>query len=403
MLLRTLCFVVIVVARAPGALADQAPAAAVSAPGALPAQASVALANAWASLADGRFDRAAVLAAELLSAYPRSPAVLSLAIEAEIARAGAMEALTLYERWLGTRQAEEPVVLRRLAIALLTATAHQTNDDEGRLEALKALVMEGESWASATLVASAKAGSEADLRALAVLGNASAIDQFAARMRATKGAKWRDLAALGESRSPRVIAPIVELLSDPEPQNRAAAIEALGRLGQPDVIPHLRPLLKDERAAIRNAAAGALFQLGDSSGAALLEELASHEEASVRIGAAALMSSQPTEAWKALVRRLASDPDPAIRVEAARLLAREDPALSRALLVGLLSDPNPDDPGISRRRPSQIAHRGPDDGATAASSHEQCGQGASRRARGGADALSPGSRPLHERLRRFAV
>jgi HEAT repeat protein len=320
-------------------------------PGMLPGLA-VELTNGWALFAEGSLDRAGVIASRVLANYPQHPAVVAFAIEVDITRGGAMTALATYEQWLGTRK-DEPIFLRRIASALLAWFARPGIESSVRVEALKALVADGDPTARAAIVDSAKAGNEGDLRGLAQLGNASAIDQFVARMRATKGPKWRDLAVLGETKSPRVLTPLIDVLSDPDPQNQQAAIDALGRLGLPEAVPHLRPLLKDPRSGIRTSAAGALFRLGDVSGASILYDMTRHEEASVRMSAASFLASQPDAAWRRLVQSLVTDNDPIIRLDAARLLAREDPDAARAMFDTLLNDPNPvirEEAGVAEAR-----------------------------------------------------
>src|SRR5258708_4742596 len=82
------------------------------------------LSQGWGLLARGdvaRGDvaRASALAQRLLAQYPRSAAVLAFAVEAEIARGGPTAGLDAYERWLGTKTAEDGYALRAIARALL--------------------------------------------------------------------------------------------------------------------------------------------------------------------------------------------------------------------------------------------------------------------------------------------
>src|SRR5262245_7796281 len=74
---------------------------------------AIQIAQAWALLAQGDSGRAATLAANLLVQYPRNVSILALAIEADVARTGAMAGLDTYERWLGARKLEDGYALRR--------------------------------------------------------------------------------------------------------------------------------------------------------------------------------------------------------------------------------------------------------------------------------------------------
>lgn len=309
-------------------------------PSAIRADEATALANGWTVLTQGNHAEAAQLAAQVLARNPRSIPALSLAIEADIARAGAATALAAYESWLGTRTLEEPGILRRIARATLQEFARQDRDVAARAESLKALAADGDPDAVAVITASAAGGGENDTRMLASLGNAEAVDRVAAQLKSMQGLKLREIRVLGESRSPSAVASLVPVLNDPMPQNRAEAAEALGKVGRPDMIPHLKALLNDPHGQVRLAASGALFRLGDSSGEALLRELAASKSVAERRAAAMLMSSRPDEAWKSLVRSLATAPDPTTRLEAAKLLAEHDPEFAITIFNTLRTDEN---------------------------------------------------------------
>src|SRR5687768_13806786 len=57
----------------------------------------------WALFAQHDLVKAGAAAAQALKTSPRSAAALTLAIEVEIARGGALTGLDFYERWLGQR------------------------------------------------------------------------------------------------------------------------------------------------------------------------------------------------------------------------------------------------------------------------------------------------------------
>jgi HEAT repeat protein len=309
-------------------------------PSAIRADEATALAAGWSLLTQGKPADAAQLAAQVLARNPRSISALSLAIEAEIARAGASTALASYESWLGARTLEEPGILRRIARATLYEFARQERDVAARAESLKALAADGDPDAQAVISAPLGTGSPETARTLAALGNAEAVDRVAAQLTSMPGLKLREIRALAESRSPKAAAALIPMLSDPAPQNRAEAAEALGKLQRSDVIPHLKALLNDPHGQVRLAASGALFRLGDVSGEPMLRELAASGNAADRRSAALLLAPQPDAGWLLLVRGLASDPDGAIRLDAARLLAEHDPALAQSIFAGLRADAN---------------------------------------------------------------
>jgi HEAT repeat protein len=309
---------------------------------AMPPEEAAAITAGWVMLAQGKVREAADYAESLLARLPRSPAALTLAVESAIAGRGAYSSLDTYERWLGSRTTEEPSVLDRIVRATLYEWSRQTADVTARIQALKALAEDGVPEAVAVLTAGAQSGGVAEARALVSLGNAEAIDRALARLKTAEGPRSIEIMTLGESRSPRAVRPLIELLKAERASDRAEAATALGKIGQRDTVPQLTPLLNDPNGGVRLAAAGALLKLGDPSGVAMIRELAASEYSAVRRTAAVLLEPLADEEWKALVRGLASDPDPSFRLDAARLLAPFDAAFSKSVLEGLLADPNPE-------------------------------------------------------------
>jgi hypothetical protein len=309
-------------------------------PAVIPAEEAAAIAQYWVALAEGRGREAGAAASQLLGRYPRNVAVLDLAVEIEIARAGASAALGTYEAWLAGRPVEEPGVLRRVARSFLYEWSRQVTNGEARGEALNALAEDGDSAALSVLRAIAQSNSEDGLRTAVHLRNPQAIGQVIERMRATRGLKVRDLELLGDSGSPLAASALIEALKDPRPENRDAAARALGAIGGPAAEQALLPVLDDPHGVVRTSAAAALFKLGNYTGINILTALATSDSASVRRTAAMFMESRPDEAWKALVRGLLADPDPLIRLDAARMLSPYDPAASRSVLEQLAMDSN---------------------------------------------------------------
>jgi HEAT repeat protein len=301
---------------------------------------AIQIAQAWALLAQGDSARAASLAANLLVEYPRNVSILALAIEAEVARTGAMAGLDTYERWLGTRKLDDGYALRRVARALLRDALQSHTAGPARLDALKALAADGDAAARSELEKAAFGGNAPEAGILASIGDARGVNIVIAQLNSTAGIKTRAIGALAESRSPLAVQALLPVLADPAPENRAAAADALGKLRATQAIPRIKPLLEDKNFTVHLLAAGALYRLGDMSGANFLQELQGSEHAGLRLSAAEATSSSPDPAWQNLVRGLTQDTQPEIRTRAAQLIAPYDPDLARATLERVLGDDN---------------------------------------------------------------
>jgi len=310
-------------------------------PGALGVEEATTLAQGWTLLAQGHLQEAAARASRVLTENPRSGAGLMLAVEVEISRTGALAGVAQYERWLGRRTVEEPAVLRRLAVATLREIATERQDPAARIEAIRALIAEGDSGAAGELAQVASEGGSAETRALASLGDERAVKDLIAELDAGPGARVTTIDALGASGNSLAVAPLVGLLGDPRPEVRGAAAAALGKLGDAKLVPQITPMLSDGNLYVRVKAAGALFRLHDYTGLPLLQELMLDPSPSSRLAAAEATSSSPDASWTALVRELTSAPQPEIRAAAARLIAPYDPELSLRVLESLAADQNP--------------------------------------------------------------
>jgi len=310
-------------------------------PGALDVEETTTLAQGWTLLAQGHVQEAAARASRVLAENPRSGAALALAVEIEISRTGALAGVAQYERWLGRRTIEEPSVLRRLALASLREIATEQQDPTARVEAIRALIAEGDSGATGELAQVASTGGGAEARALASLGDERAVKLLIAELQEGPPARVTTIDALGASGSPLAVAPLVGLLGDPRPEVRGAAAGALGKLGDAKVVPQITPMLSDGNLYVRVKAAGALLRLHDYTGLPMLQELMLDPSPSSRLAAAEATSSSPDASWTALVRELAGSPEPEIRAAAARLIAPYDPELSLRVLESLAADQNP--------------------------------------------------------------
>ena len=311
-------------------------------PGSITRDETVALTQGWAMLAEGHVEKAAARASEILAVYPHSAAALTLAVEANIARAGAHAGLAQYEQWLGTRALEEPSIVRRIAVALLQEVTRDGNMDTARLEALRALANDGDRAAASALTAGSRDGNTPETRVMAAMGDERSVKALVALLDTNGGNMTSIINALAESGSRSAVAPLVQQLQHKSPEVRAAAADGLGKLGKRyDVTESLKMALKDQSSYVRTRAAAALFGLGDMSGLTLLQGLLQEESARSRLIAAQAMASSPDALWMDQVRNLTSAYEPEVRVGAARLLLPHDPESARRILERAMNDENP--------------------------------------------------------------
>jgi HEAT repeat protein len=299
------------------------------------------IAQGWLLLSQGGAVAAAERARDVLARSPHNPAASALAIEASMAHGGSAAGLTEYERLLGARTFEEPLLLRRVSQALLREAAAQTADQRARLTALRALAANGDAAASAELSAAMASGNETVARVLAESGNADAIKQLIDGINARIFDPVSTLKSLSRTRNAATVTLAMKLLDDPRSEMRGAAIQALARMRAKEAIPKLRTLLKDERPFIRVDAATALLKLGDDAGLPLIQELAASDAPRARLDAAEALADRQDAAWVDLVRRLTTESEPEIRAGAARLIAPLDPQLAESVFAALQNDPNP--------------------------------------------------------------
>ncbi|HEY0876061.1 MAG TPA: HEAT repeat domain-containing protein [Vicinamibacterales bacterium] len=292
------------------------------------------LAEGWAALAKGDLPRAAAAADRAVAETPLDPAAASLAVEVELVRAGAMGALARYERWLAGRKVDAPYVLRSIATAHLQEIVRQRTAGAARLDALKALVADGDPVAAASLAAAGDKAGPAETHLMASLGNEGAVRALIRQLQAAPS-KGATIKALADSGSPLAIKPLMDLLSSGNPDDRAAAADALARLGAEQAIDRIKPLFSEQNFNVRMAAAAALYRLGDNTGAAFLEERLTSEHSQVKLSAAEALSVRPGGAWLSVARTLTSDPDEAVRLGAARLVAPYDRQLAESVLDSL--------------------------------------------------------------------
>jgi HEAT repeat protein len=295
----------------------------------------------WALLAQGNAAKASDVARDLLARYPRSIAVLTLAVDAGIAHGGAQAGLGVYGRWVEGKPHEAAYALRRVARAVLVEAARGTDDGAARLQAIEALVADGESALVAGLGGTAPRLSPAEAAALGAAGNEAAITELLGVLEKPMVNKSAAIGALAKTRSPRAVKPLIGLLNDTDPIVRAAAAQGLGTLEARSAVAALKPLLNDPVFTVRFSAAGSLFALKDTSAVAWLRELRSSEHAAIRLAALRAMRTDPDPGWVDEVRALTTDADAEVRRQAAELIAPHDPDTARATLEPMLKDSNP--------------------------------------------------------------
>jgi hypothetical protein len=309
-----------------------------AAPKAADAQ-TVTLAQGWAALAKGDVAQASAAAREAMAASPGSAGPLVLLIEADIAGAGAFAALDDYERWMGAKRVDAPYVLRRIALAYLQSGARQRSMGAAYIDALRALVAEGDQAAIASLTRAESTEGPAYLAIMAGRGDERSVRELIAHLD-TQPSRMATIKALADSGSQLAVAPLVRLLTSARDEERAMAADGLGKLGAQQAVDRLKPLLQDENFTVRVMTAGALYRLGDNSGAPFLDQLLTSEHAGLRLSAAEALSVRPGGSWLDVARVLTGSPDEAVRLGAARLVAPYDRELAARVLTELLQSGN---------------------------------------------------------------
>ena len=306
----------------------------------LPVSSAGALAEGWAALNGGDLTKASRAADRAMKESPLSASAVALAVEVDVVRGGTLAGLDKYESWLGARKVDDAYVLRRVAQGHLRWVSRQ-HAHPARLEAIKALVDDGDQNAGAELVREAAGGGLPEAKVLASVGDPRGVEMLIGQLRLPGGGKLAAIKGLAESGSKLAVAPLVELLTDVREDARAAAAEALGRLGASEAIPRIKPLLNDPVFPVKMAAAAALYRLQDYTGVSLLDGLLTSDHAAVRLSAAEAMAVNPSASWQSVVRALTNDPDTTVQLGAARLIAPYDPQLAASVLERLRGAENP--------------------------------------------------------------
>ncbi len=295
---------------------------------------AIALSDGWAALVKGDQTQAAAAARRAVAEAPRSAAALALAVEVEIVGRGPLASLNAYEQWMGTKRVDEAYVLRRVATAYLQVAVRQRNTGTARIEALKALVADGDPAAVASLSGAAANAGVLETRLMAALGDERAVRTLTSQLQSQPD-KLGTIKALVDSGSTLAVPPLLEMLAAGRDDERAAAADGLSRLGAQQAVDRIKPLLESPNFTVRMTAAAALYRLGDNTGAPLLDQLLTSEHPAVRLGAAEALSVRPGGAWLDVARVLTSDSDQAVQLGAARLVAPYDRELAESVLERL--------------------------------------------------------------------
>lgn len=309
-------------------------------PGALSVDLATQITQGWAFLAQGLLEDAYRSADAALRVDALNPSALALAVEVEIARAGATPALDRYEQWLGSRTVESPYVLRRVARAVLWEAA-RSESTTARADALSALVADGDAEAAMELSTGLAQGNAVDVATMAKLGSEEAVRKLIAEL-ATNPPNAADLIrTLGASKRTEAVEPLIKFLTDSRINVKIEAAAGLGRLGDRRAANALRPLLSDTYPMVKLQAAASLALLDDGTGAAVLREFEDSEYDGVRLSAVTAMASRPDAAWIDRVRRLTNSDDEVLSINAAVLLAPHDLDAARAVMERYRRESNP--------------------------------------------------------------
>jgi HEAT repeat protein len=131
--------------------------------------------------------------------------------------------------------------------------------------------------------------------------------------------RWKAVQALGESRDPRALEPLLGALKDRLPTIRIAALSAVGRLRDRSAIEPVIAMLDDPDSKVRTSAAAALKKFGKAAHAPMLEAYRGGE-ARARFVLLSALGRIKTPSISELLIAALDDPQVEIRLEAARVL-----------------------------------------------------------------------------------
>jgi HEAT repeat protein len=144
--------------------------------------------------------------------------------------------------------------------------------------------------------------------------------------------------ALGASRMKEALAPLGEVLVDPEPPVRLAAIEALSKLSTREATSMLEPMLGDPMPSVRRGALNAIARLGGPEAAEAGRRFLKDESPDMRLAAIRAITSSPLPADVELLAASTDDADGGVRSAAVAALSEIAHPSSVSVLQRSLGD-----------------------------------------------------------------
>jgi HEAT repeat protein len=305
-----------------------------------------------------------------------SQPLIRLAFQSALKLGRPEEAFTLYQRLIPTDQADDPALLRPLALSFLTGHVRDSQEHV-RIEAytilgelglaeIQAVLEDGLLDASVLVRARAAdaigkaglAGKSGPLRR--ALNDAMPAVRIAA-MNALSEANVTDIipylievartddgpeavfayAALYRLGKRDMLTDITEAATLPEPDVRMAALGVLGRLKRPSSLSVLSQGVYDPEPSVRAFAAGALGDYGQAGGMAPLTHALGDEIARVRAVAAVSLGKLGIRDNHPLLRALTRDASMQVRASAVEGLLRLGDTSALSLAADLAKHPDP--------------------------------------------------------------
>jgi len=128
--------------------------------------------------------------------------------------------------------------------------------------------------------------------------------------------------ALGKTKSPKAVKPLLELLKDTYPDVRRSAADALGEMKSPEAVMPLIEVLKDTNPGVRKSAADALVEIKSPEAVKLLIGMRWLRYADTELHSYAVHALGKTKAPKAVepLLELLKDTNPGVHSSAASAL-----------------------------------------------------------------------------------
>jgi HEAT repeat protein len=299
------------------------------------------LGRGWTALGARQPSRALQLARQLLRTDPGDHDAIALAVAALTAIPQPISALDEYEKWLAQIRLEDPFLIRPIAIATLEQIG-AGSDTLLAISALEHLTTSGIPGARERLqaVRTDQNALVADA-ALARLGDtraAARLVQSAQTIAAGRGASIAELLPLGGTAAIPVLR---QMLQDPAPPTRAAAIRALGKMEAREALPDIQLRMTDQNPLVRARAVVALARMGNRQAEEQVTQMLESPVPDVRLIAAETYADRGNGPWISAIMPLLQDQGGLTRLMAAELIAPIDPEAVRSVLGQAAQDTNP--------------------------------------------------------------